>query len=427
MVLMGWKRCIAHVDMDAFFASIEQKLQPCLHNQPVAITNGGHGSCIITCSYEARAFGVKTGMRLSEARQLCSNIQQCPSRPEVYAETSQKVMEALREYITPDIEIYSVDEAFLDLSKVHVKDKDPQLLARRIQACIYEAVGLPASVGVSGDKTTAKFAAKKAKPKGVWVIPPHCSGKVLSTMPVDKLCGIGVGIQRFLAKHGVHTCGGVAHLPVHILANRFGHGGKRIWLMCQGMDPDPINKVQKDPKSMGHGKVLPPGLKDRSKLKGYLSYMAFKLSCRLQQNGLWARKIWVGLSTMGAHHGIEFPLQIASHDYPLLQKLVEIVLSQCWSADRSYQKIQITATELTRCRQPDLFSLEKSYTGKHQQELDKLLNKVNDKYGFSALRPASLQALSSPDVIAPSWKPSGHRQTIPRMGQSDLKGNVINK
>ena len=412
MVLIGWKRCIAHVDMDAFFASVEQKLQPRLRNQPIAITNGSHGSCVITCSYEARAFGIKTGMRFAEARQLCNGIEQCPSRPEVYARTSQKVMEALQNHITPDIEVYSVDEAFLDMSKVHLANKDPQHLARRIQSCIYEAVGLPASVGIGGDKTTAKFAAKKAKPKGVWVVSPMHAKKILAQMPVDKLCGIGSGIRRFLAKHGVHTCGGVAHLPVHILADRFGHGGKRIWLMCQGKDPDPIRTVQKDPKTMGHGKVLPPGVRDQSRLRGYISYMAFKLSCRLQQHNLWAQKIWIGITAGHVHTGIEFPLQVGANDYPLMQKLVDIVLQECWRPNTVYKKIQITATELCRHRQNDLFN-GKCKQHIRQESLDSTLARINEKFGFSTLRPASLKALSSPDVIAPSWQPSGHRQTIP--------------
>ena len=410
--MIGWTRCIAHVDMDAFFASIEQKYQPALRNKPIAITNGGHGSCVITCSYEARAFGVKTGMRFSEASNLCPGLMQCGSRPELYAKVSERVMRALKEEITPDIEIYSVDEAFLDISKVHQRNKDPYALARSIRACVYRAVGLPASVGLGGDKTTAQFAAKKAKPYGVWVVPPGQARSILGAMPVGKLCGIGPGIQKFLAKHGVHTCAGVSAMPVHVLANRFGHGGRRIWLMCQGKDPDPIQKIIKEPKSMGHGKVLPPGVYSREKLRGYLSYMAFKLSCRLQRHGLWAEIITVEIATLEGRAGISFPLKVATQDYQVMQKLIHTTLLECWYANVAYRKIQITATQLSKARQPDLFQALQTKQEVKQGIVDKVMANINDKYGFAMLRPGSVQKTASPDVIAPSWQPGGPRQSI---------------
>lgn len=413
MAKVSWKRCIAHVDMDAFFASIEQKEQPKLRGQPIAITNGNHGSCVITCSYEARAYGIKTGMRFAEARQLCAQVQQCPSRPELYAKVSQKIMGALRDEMTPDIEVYSIDEAFLDLSHVHMQDTRAQQVAKQIQLCIQRSVGLPASVGIGGDKTTAKLAAKKAKPYGVWVVAPTEAKQILANMPVDKLCGIGTGIRRFLAKHGAHTCGAVANLPVHILSDRFGHGGKRIWLMCQGRDPDPIHKVAKDPKTMGHGKILPPGVRTREKLRAYLSYMAFKLSCRLQQHGLRAQKIWIGAATDRANTGVEFPLNRASHDYCELQQLLEIMLQMCWKPKSTYKKIQITALDLCRAQQQDMLLQAVSNTPSRNEGVEKVLTEVNNKFGFATLRPASLQQLASPDVIAPSWQPDGPRQTIP--------------
>ncbi|MDH3986122.1 MAG: DNA polymerase IV, partial [Gammaproteobacteria bacterium] len=114
--LPAWSRAIALVDMNAFFASIEQRDCPEWRGRPVAVTNGNQGTCIITCSYEARAYGIQTGMRLKQARQLCPELIQCPSQPERYAATSVAIMEVLQD-ITPDIEIFSVDEAFLDITR----------------------------------------------------------------------------------------------------------------------------------------------------------------------------------------------------------------------------------------------------------------------------------------------------------------------
>lgn len=110
-----WQRAIILMDLDAFFASIEQLDYPELRGKPVAVTNGSQGTCIITCSYEARKYGIKTGMRLYDARKLCPGIIQCPSRPNRYTEISKNIMLALFN-ITPDIEVFSVDEAFLDVT-----------------------------------------------------------------------------------------------------------------------------------------------------------------------------------------------------------------------------------------------------------------------------------------------------------------------
>src|SRR5262245_4120752 len=115
MITLTWKRAIILVDMNAFFASIEQRDRPELRGQPLAITNGQQGNCIITCSYEARAFGIYTGMRLNEAKKKCPHLIQIPAHPERYAVVSQKIMAALND-VTPDMEVFSIDEAFLDVT-----------------------------------------------------------------------------------------------------------------------------------------------------------------------------------------------------------------------------------------------------------------------------------------------------------------------
>src|SRR5262249_39571984 len=145
-------------DMNAFFASIEQHDYPYLAGKPIVVTNGMEGTGIITCSYEARDHGIKTGMRLKEARQLCPAIIQRASRPHRYAEVSRTIMQSLID-VTPDIEVFSVDEAFLDVTRCQLL-ADPVTHARKVQARIKAVSNLPCSIGVSGDKTTAKYAAK---------------------------------------------------------------------------------------------------------------------------------------------------------------------------------------------------------------------------------------------------------------------------
>ena len=146
-----------HVDMNAFFASIEQRDFPELLGMPVAVTNGNHGSCIITPSYEARAFGIKTGMRLRDGKKICPHLIQRPSGPHIYANISTNIMDILKT-ITPDIQIYSVDEAFLEVTNCMRIYKDINTIVYKIKDLIYSSENLKCSIGVSYSKSFAKFA-----------------------------------------------------------------------------------------------------------------------------------------------------------------------------------------------------------------------------------------------------------------------------
>ena len=195
-----WPRFIAFVDMNAFFASIEQLDNPEYRGKPIGVTNGKTGTCIITCSYEARALGIHTTMRLKQARALCPGFIRVPARPERYAEVSTGIMHALLD-ITPDVEVFSVDEAFLDITRCQAYwNKSPEAMGKMIKALVWDVSGLPCSVGLSGDKTTAKFAGKQQKPDGLTIIPPWEARDRLKDVPVMELCGVNKGIAGFLAQ-----------------------------------------------------------------------------------------------------------------------------------------------------------------------------------------------------------------------------------
>ena len=184
-----WNRAIVFVDMDAFFASIEQNARPELRGKPIGITNGLTGTCFITCSYEARKYGIKTGTRLKEAQHLCPHVQQVPARAELYAKVSTDIMSALQS-VTPDIEVFSVDEAFLDVTNCQSIYKKPIHAVELAKKIVEEVGGVTCSVGVSGDKTTAKHAAKVVKPDGLLVVPPWLACAHLKDVLVTELSGI---------------------------------------------------------------------------------------------------------------------------------------------------------------------------------------------------------------------------------------------
>ena len=394
--------------MNAFFASVEQLLDPRLFSKPIAITNGSHGSCIITASYEARAFGVKTGMRFSDARMLCSDLIQISSRSSIYAEFSTRLMRLLYEEFSPDIEVFSVDEAFLDMTHVHHGFTDARLLAQSISHRVFEVLSLPCSVGISGDKTTAKYAASLQKPKGITVIPPFIAASILAPVDVSKICGIGSNTKRYLAKFGALTCGGVSQVPVSILSKKFGVKGQRLWLMCAGKDPDMVKSYVDKPKSMGHSKILPPGIVSRSGLICYLDVMAFNLTYRMLLQNVYAIRFECSIRLINHQaYQLQLNLSMPTRGYEVLSVWLKTVVDEI-SLDAMVKKVSVRAVSLFDVVQYDLtYPSSKNY-GSKNPDLDQLLLSVNQRFGRSGLIPARLapvfNQIKSSRVISPSWK-----------------------
>ena len=405
-----WPKMIAFIDMDAFFAAIEKKDNPELSHSPVGITNGAQGTCLITSSYEARAYGIHTGMRLKMARKLCPEIVQCPARPTRYAEVSTAIMQSLYK-ISPDVEVFSVDEAFIDLT--HCQRywcMEPEQIAYMIQQTVFEVSGVTCTVGISGDRTTAKYAAKQVKPNRINCVAPWRAREYLEEVPVTKLCGIGKGIGRFLAAYGVRTCGDMAKLPISVLGKRFGNPGRRIWHMCQGTDPENIDTSVAEPKSMGHGKVMPPNTRDYDVIMTYLVHMSEKLAARLRRHQLEAQRFSVALRTDDGWYGDKFVCVFPTNHSQDIIHLCENLL-QSLPQKTGVHGVQVTALDPRPTGQQfDLFM----ESNKKQHGVDKVMDSVNDRYGEFALAPAQLLNRSKmPNVIAPAWKPYGHRQFIP--------------
>lgn len=404
-----WPRAIIFIDMNAFFASVEQLDFPEFAGKPIGITNGEIGTCIITCSYEARKFGVKTGMRLKEARKLCPALIQRPARPNRYAEVSSNIMNAFQE-LTDVIEVFSVDEAFLDVTHSQSLLGSPIDMGKRAKQLVFEVSGLLCSVGVAGDKTTAKYAASLHKPNGFFVVHPDDSESFLADAPIDALSGINKGIKRFFAKYSVALCRDMKKIPISIPAKRFGNIGRRLWLMCQGLDPDPVHCIVPPPKSVGHGKVMPPNTTDKSVIKTYLLHMIEKVAARLRHHNLQSQHFFIGLRTndwgwIGGH----YQLVHATDDGKLIYRLAAEFLDKEWHGQGVCQ-VQVTAlSPIENHEQLDLFYSQPEIPSK----LNAVIDKINDKYGEFTIAPAQLLTKSKmPNVIAPSWKPNGHRRIV---------------
>jgi len=407
-----WPRAILHIDMNAFFASVEQRDVPGLRGKPVGVTNGEVGTTLITCSYEARAFGVKTGMRVYEARRLCPGLVQRPARPKVYAAVSTRIMHALRD-ISPDVEVFSVDEAFIDVTHCQRLHGSPERIAH-LARCRIHAVsgGLPCSIGVAGNKSTAKIASDMKKPNGLTVILPWEAGERLAKVPMEKLCGLGPHIAEFLSLHGARTCGDVARLPMTVLARRYGVTGKYLWLACQGKDTEPVVTEIASPQSVGHGKVLPPHTASARVIEVYLRHMCEKVAARLRRYDRQAGQLYVGLRLESSSGDIDqlFRLPYGPPDGKRLFGLALKFLKCRWRGE-AVTHVQVTASQLrTASGQLELFPAENTRIQCRTDAIDR----INRRYGEFTVAPATLLERSTmPNVIAPAWRPDGHRQHIP--------------
>lgn len=403
----SWPRVILLADMDAFFASVEQVDHPEWRGRPVALTNGGIGTCIITSSYEARACGVKTGMHIRVARQLCPELIQASSRPRRYAEVSTHIMQALAQF-TPEIEIFSVDEAFLDVTRCRRLWGGPEAIALQVKQAVYAHSGVTCSIGVSGDKTTAKFAARQQKPDGITIIPPWQAAQRLADLPLHELCGVSTGITAMLAAYGVQRCRDLQRLPISVLGKRFGNPGRRIWLMAQGLDPEPVKSRVAAALSISHGKVLPPNTRDPETLRVYLMHMAYKLGERLRRNQLVAQQFLFGLRLYRGWLKTTARALLPSDDEMVIYRLGQRWIEGSWRGQGIWQ-IRIVALDPQAARQDDLFHRKRPRRVRAHHAMDE----INRRYGSMTVAAARLLGRSSmPDVISPAWKPSGHRKTV---------------
>jgi DNA polymerase-4 len=413
-----WPRAILHVDMNAFFAAVEQRDFPELAGKPVGVTNGNEGTTLITCSYEARAFGVKTGMRIYDARKLCPKLIQRPARPQAYVAVSTALMRALTQ-ITPDVEVFSVDEAFLDVTHCQRLHGEPQVIARATQTLV-ESVsgGLPCSIGVAGTKLTAKVASDLKKPNGITVIAPWEAREQLENIPLEKICGIGPRISEFLHYHGARTCGDVARLPLAVLARRYGVVGKQLWLACQGRDTGEVVTEVAPPKSVGHGKVLPPRTTSERVVEVYLRHMCEKVAARLRRFELQAGRLYVGLRLAGIAESVggEYEVPYGLADGKRFFDCARHFLKETWRR-QAVTHVQVTATHLRgKSSQLDLFApadtAEESLNSRARRAA--VQDRINARFGEFTVAPSPLLGRSTmPNVIAPAWKPDGLRQHIP--------------
>jgi nucleotidyltransferase/DNA polymerase involved in DNA repair len=287
-------RAVLHVDMDAFYAAVEQRDDPALRGQPVIVgadPRGGRGRGVVsTASYEARRFGVASAMPISQAFKLCPQGVYLPVAMEKYARVSSQVMEILGHF-SDLVEPVSIDEAFLDVTGSRRALGDGETIARRLKGEIQRETELTASVGVASSKLVAKVASDMRKPDGLVVVPPGAEADFLAPLAVRRLWGVGPKVEESLAKLGVRTIGELAALPQERLARRFGSHGHDLLALARGLDDRPVVSDRGEAKSMGQEHTYESDTADLGRLRRTLLGLADGVAQRLRHHGLQARTI----------------------------------------------------------------------------------------------------------------------------------------
>ena len=281
-------RKILHLDMDAFFASVEQRDFPELKGKPLVVGgNKSHRGVVAAASYEARKFGVHSAMSMAEALRLCPQLLRQPHRMDVYIEASNKVRDLFHE-LTEKVEPLSIDEAFLDVTETSLSSgKTATRLAYELKARIFEETQLTASAGVASNKFLAKVASDMNKPDGLTVVQPHEVQDFLDPLPVKKIWGVGPTTAKRMHRLGIKTIGELRTLSLSELARDFGKSGLHFHRLSRGLDNRPV-QARGRPKSLSTESTFSQDVSDPLVLREHIRRQSSELSIRLEKAGLKA-------------------------------------------------------------------------------------------------------------------------------------------
>ena len=274
-----------HVDMDAFFASIEQLDHPEYKGHPVIVGGLSSRGVVATCSYEARKFGVHSAMPISRAKKLCPDGIYVYPRMDRYKEVSHQIFSIMKEF-TPHIEPLSIDEAFLEVSGMSTMYSGPKALGRAIKDRVFEETGLIISAGLAPNKFLAKLASDLDKPDGLVVIPYGREKEILAPLPIKRIWGVGPRTEKILKTGGFHLMRHIQALPDESsLIPLVGNQARRIWELANGIDERPVETDRKI-QSIGAEETYEEDLTDGSAIELEFRYFANRLSKRLRKRNL---------------------------------------------------------------------------------------------------------------------------------------------
>jgi DNA polymerase-4 len=376
------RRCIVHIDIDAFFSAVEELLDPSLKGKPVIVGGLPHERGVAsTASYEARKYGIHSGMPLRQAHQLCPHGVFIRGNYQVYRTFSENFLRILSRF-TPDVESASLDEAYLDLTRCRPLYPSFSRAVKEIKRQVEWELGLAVSVGVGANKTLAKLATNRAKPGGLFEILPGQEDVFLKDLGIELLPGIGPKAQVILRMLNIHKIGDLWGLPRATMRSLFGLNGEEIYLQARGVDSRPLAAAGV-PKSVSRETTFLEDIWDRRLLLAHLAYLCDRLTLALRKDRLFAHIVEVKVrysdfKTEGRRRLLLSPLQDMGEIFRIGRELFEGLYS---GSRLSLRLVGVKASDLVRGRSLSLFE---PYSPR-QERLGSAMDRVRAKYGFGSL------------------------------------------
>lgn len=382
-------RVIAHVDLDAFFAAVEQRDNPALRGRPVVVgadPRGGKGRGVVsTCSYEARKFGIRSAMPVSEAFRRCPSAVFLPPDFSKYSAASREVFKIFYDF-TPHIEAISIDEAFLDITTSHHLFGTPHETAQKLKARINAKVGLTASVGLAPVKMVAKIASDYGKPDGLTEVPEGEVIPFLAPLPIRCLWGVGPRTQETLERMGIKTIGDMAKMPVEILAGRFGEQGRRLHHLANGIDPREVVEGD-DVKSVSHEHTFERDTSDKEVVLKILLDLSEQVSRRLRKYGLKGKTVTVKIRLKG------FETHTRAHTLPARTNFTDVIYQTARRIFEGFYKkgmsVRLIGARVSNFDDP--YVKESLFTDPQDTRREKIhqaVDLIKDKFGDGAIHRA---------------------------------------
>jgi DNA polymerase-4 len=320
---------VLHVDMDAFYASVELRSRPELRGRPLVVGGLGSRAVVLAATYEARAFGVHSAMPMGRARRLCPTVVVIEPEHSRYSEASRGVMEVFRS-ITPLVEPLALDEAFLDVAGAGRRLGGPRQIAELIRARIADEQGLPCSVGVASTKFVAKLASSRAKPDGLLVVPHGAVVQFLHPLPVGALWGVGERTEEALTRLGLHTIGDLAATSESTLIAAIGQAaGSHLYALSWGRDERTVTPNEPE-RSIGAEETFPRDVDDVAIIRRELLRLAERCAARLRATGQVGRTVCIKVrfadfTTITRSRTLSEPTDVAHVVYDTARGLHEAV------------------------------------------------------------------------------------------------------
>jgi DNA polymerase-4 len=387
---MSRPRVILHADMDAFYASIEQRDEPSLRGRPVMVGGTGNRGVISAASYEAREFGVHSAMPTAVARRRCPHGVFLPGSMSKYAAESRRIFEIFRRF-TPVVQGLSLDEAFLDLTGTRRLQGPAAQVGERLRRAVRDETGLPVSVGIAPVKMVAKIASAAAKPDGLLEVPPDGVQAFLEPLPVRRIWGVGPVAEQRLRRLGFERVGDLARAEPERLRRQLGSWGLSIARLAQGRDFSEV-EAYREPVSYSEENTFGGDVRDRAVLESTIIAHAESVARRLRHDGLVARVVVLKLKL--ARRVAEGP-----RGYPLLTRRVTLpdasddgeTIARAASAQLARAALEepvrllgvgVTGLEARARAQLPLFEAPER---ERRARLNRALDEIADRFGSEAL------------------------------------------